>query len=76
MFNLLCEKADEEYGGKLPVPVRALLDEFANCGKIPMFEHFISTIRSRRISVCILLQSKAELKQLPYPDREIMDIPY
>lgn len=64
MFNLLCEKADDKYGGRLPVHVRCLLDEFANIGKIPMFEHLISTIRSREISVDIVLQSKAQLKSV------------
>ena len=64
MFNLLCEKADDKYGGRLPIHVRCLLDEFANCGKIPMFEQLISTIRSREISVSIVLQSKAQLKAI------------
>lgn len=64
LFNLLCEKADDEYGGRLPVHVRCLLDEFANIGKIPSFEHLISTIRSREISVNIVLQSQAQLKSV------------
>jgi len=59
---LLTSKADKEYGGELKVPVRCLLDEFANIGKIPDFHHLISTIRSRRISCMIGLQSMAQLK--------------
>ena len=55
MFNLLCEKADDVYGGRLPVHVRCLLDEFANIGQIPNFERLIATIRSREISACIVL---------------------
>jgi len=62
MFDLLTSKADKEYGGELKVPVRCLLDEFANIGKIPDFHHLISTIRSRRISCMIGLQSMAQLK--------------
>ena len=50
LFNLLCDKADDEYGGRLPVHVRCLLDEFANIGQIPKFEKLIATIRSREIS--------------------------
>lgn len=61
MFNVLCEKADNECGGTLPVPVRCLLDEFANIGKIPGFEHLISTIRSRGISCMLILQSMTQL---------------
>lgn len=61
MFNLLCTKADDEYGGHLPFPVRCLLDEFANIGKIPDFQILISTIRSRGISVMIFLQSLSQL---------------
>lgn len=64
MFNLLCEKADDEYGGKLPFHVRCLLDEFANIGKIPNFEKLISTIRSREISAMIVLQSLAQLEPI------------
>lgn len=64
MFNTLCEKADDVYGGKLPIHVRCLLDEFANIGKIPNFEKLIATIRSREISACPILQSKAQLKAL------------
>lgn len=62
MFNVLCTHADDDCGGKLPIPVRCLFDEFANCGRIPMFEILISTIRSRLISAVIILQSKAQLK--------------
>lgn len=62
MFNLLCERADNEYGGQLPYHVRCLLDEFANIGKIPDFEVLISTIRSRQISAMIGLQSLSQLK--------------
>lgn len=61
MFNLLCTHADDECGGKLPVPVRCILDEFANIGRIPDFEVLISTIRSRQISASIILQSKTQL---------------
>lgn len=67
MFNLLCTRADTEYGGKLPVPVRCLLDEFYNIGKIPGFQHLISTIRSRNISCMLGLQSLAQL-QAVYKD--------
>lgn len=64
MFNLLCEKADTEHGGRLPIHVRCLLDEFANSGRIPDFERLIATIRSREISACIVLQSQSQLKAL------------
>ena len=64
LFNLLCEKADLEYGGRLPVHVHCILDEFANLGKIPDFEILISTIRSREISASIILQSLAQLKSI------------
>ena len=63
LFNLLCTKADTEHGGRLPVHVRFLLDEFANIGKIPNFEKLIATIRSREVSACVILQSKAQLKE-------------
>ncbi len=62
LFNLLCEKADDEYGGKLPYHVRCLLDEFANIGQIPNFEKLIATMRSREISASVVLQSKSQLK--------------
>lgn len=64
MFNLLCEKADNEYGGKLPIHVRCLLDEFRNIGKIPNFDQLISTIRSRNISCMIILQSLTQLSSV------------
>ena len=64
LFNLLCDKADNEYGGRLPVHVRCLLDEFANIGQIPKFEKLISTIRSREISACIILQAQSQLKAI------------
>ncbi|MBC2117842.1 VirD4-like conjugal transfer protein, CD1115 family [Listeria booriae] len=64
MFNLLCDKADDVYGGRLPVHVRCLLDEFANIGQIPQFEKLIATIRSREISASIILQSQSQLKAI------------
>ena len=64
LFNLLCEKADDQYGGRLPVHVRCLLDEFANIGRIPNFEKLIATIRSREISACLILQAKSQLKAI------------
>ena len=64
LFNLLCDKADNEYGGRLPVHVRCLLDEFANIGQIPKFEKLIATIRSREISASIILQSQSQLKAI------------
>ena len=64
LFNLLCDKADDEYGGRLPVHVRCLLDEFANIGQIPKFEKLIATIRSREISASIILQSQSQLKDI------------
>ncbi len=64
LFNLLCDKADDEYGGKLPVHVRCLLDEFANIGQVPRFEKLIATIRSREISASIILQSQSQLKAI------------
>ena len=64
LFNLLCDKADDVYNGRLPIHVRCLLDEFANIGQIPQFEKLISTIRSREISASIILQSKSQLKAL------------
>jgi type IV secretion system protein VirD4 len=62
MFNLLCDKADNFYGGRLRVPVFCLLDEFANIGQIPKFEKLIATIRSREISACVILQAQSQLK--------------
>lgn len=64
LFNLLCDKADDEHGGRLPVHVRLLLDEFANIGTIPKFDKLIATIRSREISASIILQSQSQLKTI------------
>ena len=64
LFNLLCDKADDVYGGRLPVHVRCLLDEFSNIGQIPKFEKLIATIRSREISASIILQAKSQLKSI------------
>lgn len=64
LFNLLCDKADDKYGGRLPVHVRCLLDEFANIGLIPKFEKLIATIRSREISASIILQAQSQLKAI------------
>ena len=64
LFNLLCDKADDVYNGRMQIHVRCLLDEFANIGQIPQFEKLISTIRSREISASIILQSKSQLKAL------------
>ena len=64
LFNLLCDRADDVYHGRLPVHVRCLLDEFANIGQIPKFEKLIATIRSREISASIILQSKSQLKAI------------
>ncbi|SDB04512.1 VirD4-like conjugal transfer protein, CD1115 family [Butyrivibrio sp. INlla16] len=64
MFNLLCEKADDVYGGKLPIHVRCLIDETANVGQIPNLEKLVATIRSREISACLFLQAKSQLKAL------------
>ena len=64
LFNLLCDKADDVYGGRLPIHVRCLLDEFANIGQIPNFDKLIATIRSREISASIILQSQSQLKTI------------
>lgn len=64
LFNLLCDKADDVYGGRLPVHVRCLLDEFSNIGQIPKFEKLIATMRSREISACIVLQAQSQLKAI------------
>ena len=64
LFNLLCDRADDVYGGRLPVHVRCLLDEFANIGQIPKFDKLIATIRSREISASIILQSQSQLKAI------------
>jgi len=70
LFDLLCEKADNVYGGRLPIPTRFLLDEFANIGKIPRFEKLIATIRSREISACVVLQAQSQLKSIYKDDAE------
>ena len=64
LFNLLCEKADDVYGGRLPVHVRCLIDECANIGQIPKLEKLVATIRSREISACLILQAQSQLKAL------------
>ena len=64
LFNLLCEKADDVYGGRLPVHVRCLVDEAANIGQIPQLEKLVATIRSREISACLILQAQSQLKAL------------
>lgn len=64
LFNLLCEKADEVYGGRLPIHVRCLIDECANIGQIPNLEKLMATIRSREISACLVLQAQSQLKAL------------
>ena len=64
LFNLLCDRADDVHGGRLPYHVRLLLDEFANIGQIPKFDKLIATIRSREISASIILQSQSQLKTI------------
>ena len=64
LFNLLCEKADDVYGGRLPVHVRCLIDECANIGQIPNLEKLVATIRSREISACLVLQAHSQLKAI------------
>ena len=64
LFNLLCEKADDVYGGRLPVHVRCLIDEAANIGQIPRLEKLVATIRSREISACLVLQAQSQLKAI------------
>ena len=64
LFNLLCEKADDVYGGRLPVHVRCLIDEAANIGQIPQLEKLVATIRSREISACLVLQARSQLKAI------------
>lgn len=64
LFNLLCDKADDVYGGRLPVHVRCLIDEAANIGQIPKLEKLVATIRSREISACLVLQAQSQLKAL------------
>lgn len=73
LFNLLCTIADDRYGGKLPVHVRCILDEFANIGQIPKFDKLIATIRSREISADIILQSKAQLKSIYKDNAETIE---
>ena len=69
LFNLLCDKADDQYGGKLPVHVRCLIDECANIGQIPQLEKLVATIRSREISACLVLQTRSQLKAI-YKDND------
>ena len=64
LFNLLCEKADDVYGGRLPIHVRCLIDEAANIGQIPRLEKLVATIRSREISACLVLQAQSQLKAI------------
>ena len=64
LFNLLCEKADDVYGGRLPVHVCCLIDECANIGQIPNLEKLVATIRSREISACLVLQAQSQLKAI------------
>ena len=64
LFNLLCDKADDVYGGKLPIHVRCLIDECANIGQIPILEKLVATIRSREISACLVLQARSQLKAI------------
>ena len=64
LFNLLCEKADDVYGGRLPVHVRCLIDEAANIGQIPRLEKLVATIRSREVSACLVLQAQSQLKAI------------
>ena len=72
LFNLLCDKADDEHGGRLPYHVRLLLDEFSNIGQIPKFDKLITTIRSREISASIILQSQSQLKTIYKDAAEII----
>ena len=64
LFNLLCDKADDVYGGKLPIHVRCLIDECANIGQIPQLEKLVATIRSREISACLVLPTRTQLKAI------------
>ncbi|MDO5134360.1 MAG: TraM recognition domain-containing protein, partial [Eubacteriales bacterium] len=73
LFNLLCDKADDVYGGRLPYHVRLLLDEFSNIGQIPKFDKLIATIRSREISASIILQSKSQLKTIYKDAAEVIE---
>lgn len=73
MFNLLCERADDVYGGRLPIHVRCLLDEMANIGQIPNLEKLIATVRSREISMAIILQAKSQLKSIYKDNAETIE---
>ena len=64
LFNLLCEKADDVYGGRLPVHVRCLIDEAANIGRFLVWKRLVATIRSREISACLVLQAQSQLKAI------------
>lgn len=70
LFNTLCERADNVFGGRLPVHTRCLIDEAANIGKIPKLERLMATIRSREISACLVLQAQSQLKSLYRDDAE------
>ena len=72
LINLMCDRADDKYGGRLPVHVRLILDEFANIGQIPNFDKLIATIRSREISASIILQSQSQLKAIYKDAAEII----
>ena len=74
LINLLCDRADDKYGGRLPVHVRLILDEFANIGQIPNFDKLIATIRSREISASIILQSQSQLKAIYKDAAEILSL--
>ena len=73
LFNLLCEKADDVYGGRLPVHVRCLIDECANIGQIPKLEKLVATIRSREISACLVLQAQSQLKAIYKDNADIIN---
>ncbi len=73
LFNLLCDRADDVYNGRLPIHVRCLLDEFSNIGQIPKFEKLIATIRSREISASIILQSKSQLKEIYKDNADVIE---
>ena len=76
LFNLLCEKADDVYGGRLPVHVRCLIDEAANIGQIPNLEKLVATIRSREISACLVLQAQSQLKALYKDNADTISFDY
>ena len=73
LFNLLCDRADDVYNGRLPIHVWCLLDEFSNIGQIPKFEKLIATIRSREISASIILQSKSQLKAIYKDNADVIE---